>query len=221
MHRIALGLLVLALAGTGSAPADQTRSQRRGPARRPAPALRTEPAAPKCPAVLGRGVRTKLDFCDVLTGRSPAEGVVITLPRHSGPATLSFNLHNRHTYSEEQTRAGRAYAAYTAIVAVVSPAGAVLARVAVRNEFRSAADLYDRIEGGAGPKGVKAVAPLGAERVSVEVPADVGEVALVGERLEVQRLDGRETHVLPGTPIAAISDVRIEYRPLRTSRTSR
>ena len=40
-------------------------------------------------------------FCDVLTGRDPAGGIIITLPPHSGPVTLSFDLHNRHTYSEE------------------------------------------------------------------------------------------------------------------------
>jgi hypothetical protein len=217
VHRLAAWLALVALAAGEAAAVEQPGTRRPQPGRRAA-ALRTEPATVKCPAVLGRGARTKLEFCDVLTGRSVADGILVVLPRRIGPATLSFNLHNRHTYSEEQTRAGRAYAAYTALVAAVAPTGEVLARFAVRHEFRTAADLYDRVEGGAGPRGLKAVAPLGVERVSVQVPPNYGQISLVGERLEVQRLDGRETHVLPGTPIAAISDVRVEYRPARSPR---
>ena len=43
------------------------------------------------------------------------------------------------------------------------------------------ADLVERITGGAGPGGVKAVAPIGSEPISVEIPPDVTEVALLGE----------------------------------------
>ena len=47
-----------------------------------------------CPTPLGIGVRTKLVFCDVMTGRDPAEGIIITFPPHRGPVTLTFDLHN-------------------------------------------------------------------------------------------------------------------------------
>ena len=57
-----------------------------------------------CPTPLGAGVKTKLAFCDVMSGRDPAAGVLITLPPHRGPVTLTFDLHNRHTYSEEQVQ---------------------------------------------------------------------------------------------------------------------
>ena len=47
------------------------------------------------------------DQRDPLAAREPAEGVIITIPPHTGDATLIFDLHNRHTYSEEDVRAGR------------------------------------------------------------------------------------------------------------------
>src|SRR5580704_15236582 len=52
-----------------------------------------------CPTTLGVGVKTKTAFCDVMTGSDPASGILITLPPHKGPLILTFNLHNRHTYS--------------------------------------------------------------------------------------------------------------------------
>ena len=40
-----------------------------------------EPVAIACPSMLGHGIDTDRDFCDVLTGRDPAGGVVVTIPR--------------------------------------------------------------------------------------------------------------------------------------------
>ncbi len=68
--------------------------------RKPAPAARKPTVAPAemtCPSPLGMGVKTKREYCDVLTGREPKEGILIKLPPHRGPVTLRFNLHNRHT----------------------------------------------------------------------------------------------------------------------------
>ena len=81
----------------------------------------------RCPSVLGIGVETDLVFCDVLAQQDPALGVIVVLPPRRGEATLSFNLHNRHTYSEDDVRRGRAYARYLSEVAVASAAGDVLA----------------------------------------------------------------------------------------------
>jgi hypothetical protein len=213
LRPIALSFGVL-IALTGVIDAEQQRrpAQRR-PAPAAAPAVKTEPAALTCPAELGAGVTTKRTFCDVLAGRDPAEGIIVKLPPHTGPVTLSFDLHNRHTYSEQQERAGVAFARYTATIGILTPDNTLLERAVVQSEFRQASDLLDRIEGGAGPQGVKAVAPTGAERVMVRIPAQVQEVSILGERLEVLRIDGPEVFTAPGRPIAVISNATVEYRP--------
>jgi hypothetical protein len=186
--------------------------------RRRTPALKTEPAKVSCPALLGRGAKTKAEFCDVLTGRDPKAGIVVTIPPHTGPAFVSFTLHNRHTYSQEEVRQRRAYAQYTAIVGLLTMDERLLQRAAVQSEFFNEGSLYDRIEGGAGPSGFKAVAPVGAEQVRIEVPASVNEVSLLGERLQVTRLEREDTYSLPGTPIATVSGVQVQYRPRPAAR---
>jgi hypothetical protein len=210
---ICLAALMLSSAATLDA---QTR--RRTPARRPAPAkpaaLTKAPATLTCPAELGVGVTTKRPFCDVLSGRDPKEGVLVTIPPHTGPATLSFDLHARHTYSEQQTRSGAGFADYTAVVAALVPETTeVLARAAVHASFRAPSDLFDRVGGGAGPGGVKAVAPLGAEPITIAVPADVTRISLLGERLTVENIDGRSVFTSPGRPVAVVSNMTVEYRP--------
>ena len=189
---------------------------RRTPARNtPAQAATTKANAQiQCPSELGIGVKTRRTFCDVLTGRDPKEGVLVTIPPHRGPVTLTFELHNRHTYSEELIKAKRAYRHYTATIGVLTMDNTLVERAVVQSEFRSPADLIDRIEGGAGPGGVKAVAPSGAEFISIELPDDVGEqVSILGENLKVKRPDGDDFFTAPGRPIASISNVQIEYRP--------
>ena len=103
-----------------------------------------------CPNPLGPGVRTGRVYCDVMSGRDPAGGVLISLPPHTGPVTLTFNLHNRHTYSEELLRANRAYARYTAVIGALTMDNTLISRAAVQSEFRRAADLVERIGGGGG-----------------------------------------------------------------------
>ncbi len=173
---------------------------------------RVEAAEVRCPAVLGIGVATDVVFCDVPIQNEAGRGILVVVPRRRGEATVSFTLHNRHTYSESETRAGRAYTEYTAEIAVAALDGRVLGRRFILSEFRSAGDLVDRVTGGAGPEGVKAVAPTGRERVFVSVPEEVDTVSIVGQSLEVVRLDGRETFRTPGRPVAVISDVEVEYR---------
>jgi hypothetical protein len=198
-------------------------AQRRGTApRKPAPAAKPQPLPPKtepavfdCPSLLGQGVKTGLSFCDILTGRDPATGIIIKLPPHDGPVTLTFDLHNRHTYSEELIKAKRAYRHYTATIGVLTADNTLLARAVVQNEFRSAADLVDRISGGVGPGGVKAVAPTGLESISVEIPAEEEMVSILGEKLTVVGPDGVEPFIAPGRPIAVISNVQLQYRPPR------
>jgi hypothetical protein len=193
----------------------QTAKPSRGkPPVRPVPRVVTAPADVTCPSPLGAGVKTKTIFCDVLTGRDPAQGIIIKLPPHRGPVLLTFNLHNRHTYSEEEVRAKRGFAAYTATIGVLTLDNTLLARKAVSSEFRRAEDLLDRIGGGAGPGGVKAVAPIGSEAVTVEIPAEATEVCVLGEKLSVMRLDGAPANYsTAGRPIAIISNATVEYTP--------
>ena len=211
MRKVGLFVLGLSIVFAGSASA-----QRRGaaPARKPAPPPPPTTAAAdvKCRESLGVGVRTHATFCFVLAGREPGEGVLVTIPPHTGAATLMFDLHNRHTYSEEDIRAGHGFARYTAIVAVLSMKGDLLGRGAVQTEFRTAQDLYDRVSGGAGPGGVKAVAPLGKESINVTVPAGTDVVSVLGEVLDATTIAGHET-ATPGRTVAIISNVRVEYRP--------
>ncbi|MFN8066692.1 MAG: hypothetical protein U0P82_18020 [Vicinamibacterales bacterium] len=198
------------------APALAGAQTRRAPARRPAPAAQPKVEAPemKCPTPLGSGVTTKREFCDVLTGRNPADGIIIPLPPHRGDVTLTFDLHNRHTYSEEQMKDKRsAFARYTAIVGALTADNTLISRAVVQSEFRTAKDLVDRISGGAGPAGVKAVAPTGTESIRIVIPEAENEVSILGEKLTVERADGTQTYSAEGRPIAIISNVMISYRP--------
>jgi len=191
----------------------------RKPAARPSAKTVTAPAAVTCPSPLGNGIATKRLFCDVLAGRDPATGILIKLPPHSGPATLRFDLHNRHTYSAEQVKAGRAYARYTATIgALARKDAALISRAVVQSEFRRLADLVDRIAGGAGPGGTKAVAPTGREAIEIEIPANVDEVGLLGEKVTIETLEGRETFSAAGRPIAIVSNITVEYRPAPVKR---
>jgi len=203
------GLLALHPAGTfGQAKA--TKPPARPPA---ASAIRVEPADVACPALLGYGVKTQRQFCDVVTGSNPSAGILVTIPPHQGTATLLFDLHNRHTYSAELVQKKQAYRHYTATIGVLLPDMTLVDRAVIDSEFRSEKDLFDRIAGGAGPGGVKAVAPTGAEFVQLTLPATATELSILGEKLTEVRPDGTSVFTSPGRPVASISNVMIEYRP--------
>ena len=216
---VAFALVLVATTGLG---AQATRRPAAKPVP-PPPATKPIPPPPAelqkvaplvvCPTLLGVGVATRLSFCDVMSGRDPAAGVLIPLPPHAGPVTLTFNLHNRHTYSEEQTKANRAYARYTATIGVLTMDNTLISRAVVQSEFRTVSNLIDRIGGGAGPGGVKAVAPTGSEPVSITIPEGEDQVSILGEKLTHERIDGSATYTSPGRPIAVISNVMVEFRP--------
>ncbi len=172
---------------------------------------RIEQAAVRCPSELGVGIETDRTYCNVVIGDEVAEGVIVEIPAHRGEAIVTFTLHGRHTYSEDEVTRGRGYARYLAET-VVATSEDVLSRPVVLAEFRNVTDLVDRVAGGAGPGGVKAVAPVGREAIVVTVAESVAEISIVGIALEVQRVDGRETVTSAGRPIALVSDVQIEYR---------
>jgi hypothetical protein len=210
--RTAAFLIVAALLGQVLLSA-QTQT-RRPPARRAAPVPpKVEEAMVNCPTVLGLGANTGRMFCDVLIERDPMAGVLITFPPHTGDVTLSFTLHNRHTYSEDEIRNKRAYHRYTASIGVMAMDNTLLSRAVVQNEFRTAGDLVDRVLGGSGPGGLKAVAPTGSENIVLTIPEMEQGVSLLGEKLSVIRVDGKDDFNTPGRPIAVVSNVMIEYRP--------
>jgi len=198
-------LCVLPVAGTAAAP------QRRAGA---AAAFKVVQDA-KCPASLGLGVRSNRVFCDVVISDKPADGIGMTIPRHRGASTLHFDLHNRFTVTPEGVQPAQAFARNTAVVAVLGPKGDVVGRGATVSEFRTAADLFDRIGGGAGPGGVKAVAPGTPTPIDITLPAAVSTIALVGVRLEVTNRLGTQAYDTPGRPVAIVSNLRIDYVPLR------
>jgi hypothetical protein len=212
-QRLAAVLVVVALAAVS------VNAQRATRGRATPPTTRTEPAMVDCPSVLGEGVETRRSFCDVLTGRDVAGGVIIKLPPHTGPVTLTFDLHNRHTYSEELIKSGRAYRHYTATIGVLTADNTLLTRAVVQSEFRTGADLVDRVSGGAGPGGVKAVAPIGLEPFKVVIPAAEQIVSILGEKLTVDGPEGAGEFLTPGRPIAIISNVQVQYRPGPVRRT--
>jgi hypothetical protein len=217
-RRTALVLSIVLSLGLVSDVLAQRRRTTAKPKPKPAPvALKTAPADVQCPEPLGQGMKTGARYCFVLAGREASEGVIVTIPPHTGPATLIFDLHNRHTYSEEMVKAGRGFARYRAGIGVLSMTNELISRAAVQSEFRTAADLHERISGGAGPSGAKAVAPIGAERVFVEIPAGVNQVSLLGEVLDAVTAAGRET-ATPGRTVAVVSNVQVEYRPAPVKR---
>jgi hypothetical protein len=208
-------VLLLTAALSMPAWAQTKKTTAKKPPAKAAAALTRAAAELQCPSELGVGIKTGRRFCDVLTGRDPQGGVLVTIPPHRGPVILSFELHNRHTYSEELIKAKTAFREYTATIGVLTMDNTLIDRAVIQSQFRVAADLFDRLHGGAGPGGMKAVAPTGSELISIELPADVGEqVSFLGEKLRIVLADGGvDNFTAPGRPIAAISNVMLEYRP--------
>jgi hypothetical protein len=212
MRRVLTSLLFAAALVPGPLGAQARRTPPKKPAPKPVP-LKTATPEVKCPSLIGMGVKTVRSFCDVPAGRDPAQGIVVTLPPHTGTGTLSFDLHARHLYSADEMKRGRAFARYRAGIGVLSDTGELIERAAIEAEFRTAADLFDRIGGGAGPGSLKAVAPAGREAIEVTIPANVNSVSLLGETLDAITAAGHETMVMPGRPVAIVSNLLFEYRP--------
>jgi hypothetical protein len=219
-----LAVVVLILGMQAAAHGQARRGQPpRTPARPAQPVMVTEPAKVQCPQVLGEGVQTRRTFCDVWIGRDPAAGIVIPLPPHIGPITLTFDLHNRHTYSAELAKTNRGYRRYTATVGVLTMDNTPITMAVVDSEFRTAADLFDRVSGGTGAGGVKVVAPTGVETIVITIPAveKTPSVSIVGLKLTEARFayGDVDTFTATGRPVALVSNVMLEYRPGPAPRT--
>ena len=185
-------------------------------------AAQTKPAASQgrktsttfaCESELGSGVATKRRFCDVIVASVAADSVSVTIPPHTGTATLSFDLHNRFNVPTGAPDAARAFTRHVAVVAVIRQTGDVIGRAAVTRDFRTTTDLFDRVAGagrGSAPKPVAPGAPMPSQIV---IPAGIGIVGIVGTRLEEWRPAGRGAFDTPGLPIAIVSNVRVDYTP--------
>ena len=206
---------IVAIASLVASPVVFAQARRGATATAPA-VMRSEPAKVNCPQVLGVGVQTGRTFCEVALTRDPAEGIIVPLPPHTGAVTLTFDLHNRHTYSEELTKSARGFRRYTALIGLLASDNTPLGRAVVHNEFRTARDLFDRVGGGTGAAGLKAVAPTGLEPVTIVIPSDepTETVSIVGLKLTEARVDGTSTtEASSGRPMATISNVMLQYRP--------
>jgi hypothetical protein len=167
-----------------------------------------------CAASLGTGLKSKRTFCDVIIAKVPKDSVSITIPAHTGPATLMFDLHNRFLLPAVAAAPALLYARHEAIVSIVKNTGEVINRAAVVREFRVLSDLFDQITGGGRPGGVKAVAPGPAEPVRFTIPAGINAIGIVGSRLQtLTRAGGDEVFENPGRPVAIVSNVRVEFTP--------
>jgi hypothetical protein len=179
----------------------------------------TKPPAKKtstqmtCAEDLGLGVASHRHFCDVIVASVVADSVSVPIPPHTGAATLMFDLHNRFTVPAGQVDPSQSFTRQTAVVAVVRQTGDVIDRAAVSRDYRTPADLFDRIAGSGRSAAPKADAPGAPQPIKVTIPAGLGIVGIVGSRLEEWRATGRGAYDEPGRAIAIVSNVRVEYTP--------
>jgi hypothetical protein len=164
-----------------------------------------------CPTPLGVGLKSKRSFCDIVIGTAVAGGVRMSIPAHSGPSTLRFDLHNRYTIAPQGATPAQMYAKHTAVVAVLNQQGDTVSRAAVSRELRTGVDVFDRVGGGAGPDGAILVAPGRPEAVVMQLPAAVSAISIVGVSLEASSLSEQGMYVTVGRPVAVGSNFRIEY----------
>ena len=133
-------------------------SGQRGTAK-PRTVTRPQPAV--CTSDLGAGVKTRRRFCDVIIATTPADSIAMTLPARTGTAAILFDLHNRFTVPPPKSPLEQAFTSETAVVAIVRSNGQLIDRAVVSHEFRTPADLFDRLAG------ANATAPLPPSRLAI------------------------------------------------------
>ena len=192
-----------------------TMAQQRG-GRATAPAQSAAPTSvvleAHCASDLGKGVKTAREFCDVIVAATGDDSMSMRVPAHTGPASLFFDLHPRFEITGPDGDPARLFQRHTSVVAVVGPTGDVIDRAAVAGEFRSTADLFDRMSG-SGPGAFKVVAPGLPTPIKVAVPASVTSVGIVGLRVEILSRFNMRAFPEPGRPVAIVSNWRIEFVP--------
>ena len=126
---------------------------------------------------------------------------------------LSFDLHNLHLYSEEQVKAKRGFARYTATIGVLT----------MDNTLISRAVVAERIPNGGRPCRARrrrrrswrrqSGRADGTESIVIPIPEGEEQVSLLGEKLTVDRIDGSASYTQAGRPIAVVSNFALEYKP--------
>jgi len=200
-------LLVLAMVSAATMAAAQTRGAAKAPVKKTSTQM-------TCAEDLGFGVASKRHFCDVVVASVAADSVSVPIPPHTGTATLMFDLHNRFTVPAGQLEPSQAFTRHTAVVAIIRQTGEVIDRGAVSRDYRTTADLFDRIAGSGRSAAPKADAPGAPQPIKVTIPAGLTTIGIVGTRLEEWRaVSGRGAYDEPGRAIAIVSNVRVEYTP--------
>jgi len=200
-------LLVLAMVSAATMAAAQTRGAAKAPVKKTSTQM-------TCAEDLGFGVASKRHFCDVVVASVAADSVSVPIPPHTGTATLMFDLHNRFTVPAGQLEPSQAFTRHTAVVAIIRQTGEVIDRGAVSRDYRTPADLFDRIAGSGRSAAPKADAPGAPQPIKVTIPAGLTTIGIVGTRLEEWRaVSGRGAYDEPGRAIAIVSNVRVEYTP--------
>ena len=95
-----------------SAVARRRRPSPHRPRRRRSRPSRPRSSARSCSAPASRRTRRSVSCWPAVI---PRKACWSSIPPHTGTATLTFSLHNRHTYSEEEMKAGQGFAKYTAV----------------------------------------------------------------------------------------------------------
>ena len=204
MRAIAILVAAVAACAFTGAPAATLDAGQRGTSK---PRLVTRPQPAVCTSDLGAGVKTRRRFCDVIIATTPADSIAMTLPARTGTAAIMFDLHNRFAVPGPKTPAAQAFTSETAVVAVVRSTGEVIDRAVASREFRTVADLFDRLSG------ANATAPGPAVPVRITIPAGVTAIGLVGVRLEEWKASGRGAYATPKRSIALASNFRLEFTP--------
>jgi hypothetical protein len=164
-----------------------------------------------CAFPLGEGVKQKRAFCDVIISPTGAGSVSMDIPAHTGASTLYFDLHPRFEVSQPDGNPMTLYQRHRPVVAVVGPTGDVIDRAATEGEYRSIADLFDRLPGQK-PGEFKVVGPGAPTTVKIAIPASVSSVGIVGLRVEIANRFQQQSYPEPNRPVAIVSNWRIEYR---------
>ncbi len=164
-----------------------------------------------CAADLGVGLKSRRKFCDMVVSTHAKDGVMMTVPPHTGTTTLMFDLHNRYTPPPAGAAGPQMYAKHTAVVAVLDQAGAEISKAAVSRELRTEVDIFDRVAGGIGPGGAISVVPGRAEAITLQLAESVTSISVVGVSLEVTSLAEQGVFKAGGRPVAVGSNFRIEY----------
>jgi hypothetical protein len=154
---------------------------------------------------VGGSTQTMIDFLndDLAETKGRLDAVAASLVARVNAIHAGGTLYP----SDGTTPAAQAFTSETAVVAVVRSTGEVIDRAVASREFRTVADLFDRLAG------ANATAPGPSVPVRITIPAGVTAIGLVGVRLEEWKASGRGAYATPKRSIALASNFRLEFTP--------